>query len=204
MNSFIPSSWILIIQNSFRHSYPGSLHTMYVRSKKDKCNSKKTYNRYFWGPQFSSWTSQKWDYAGLQLWSSSYLLENWSRDANARCFTFDPARILSTINCSNWIKSVFWSESVFFQFESGPKVFLLTIFPFWIEWHGISNVLQCSWLSSSNLIPLYLITLENNHQFFNNLILSDLNIQLIWFNWYFGLVLHLMFWFGKIIGKVRC
>ena len=52
MNCFIPSSWILIIQNSFRHSYPRALGTMYIRSKKDKCNSKKTYHRYFLGPQF--------------------------------------------------------------------------------------------------------------------------------------------------------
>ena len=48
MNSFIPSSWILIIQNSFCHSYPRTLDTIYIRSKKDKCNAKKTDHRYFW------------------------------------------------------------------------------------------------------------------------------------------------------------
>ena len=49
MNGFIPSSWIWIIPNSFCHSYPRTFSTMYVRSKENKCNTKKTNHRCHFG-----------------------------------------------------------------------------------------------------------------------------------------------------------
>ena len=45
MNHFVPSSWIRIIQNSFRNSYSRAFCALYVRPKERKCNRQQTYHR---------------------------------------------------------------------------------------------------------------------------------------------------------------